>query len=76
MGNKAIGGAVRALEKLRDSGVKLQFVTNTTKESRRKLLARLHGLGFDVREEEVTDLSLRVCGLCVRVSMRARMIES
>ncbi|NXD44412.1 HDHD2 protein, partial [Copsychus sechellarum] len=39
--------------RLRSAPVTVRFVTNTTKESKRDLLARLTGLGFDVAEHEI-----------------------
>ena len=39
--------------RLRESGVTVRFVTNTTKESKGTLLKRLTGIGFDIQAEEV-----------------------
>ena len=39
--------------RLRDSGLLLRFITNTTKESKRLLLSRLARVGLDIREDEV-----------------------
>jgi len=39
--------------RLRASGLKVRFVTNTTKESSKALHSRLTGLGFDVAREEM-----------------------
>lgn len=39
--------------RLRETGVALRFVTNTTKESKETLLRRLTGIGFDIKAEEV-----------------------
>ncbi|NWX55955.1 HDHD2 protein, partial [Promerops cafer] len=39
--------------RLRSAPVTVRFVTNTTKESKRDLLERLAGLGFDVTEHEI-----------------------
>ncbi|XP_076438698.1 haloacid dehalogenase-like hydrolase domain-containing protein 2 [Babylonia areolata] len=51
--DEEIPGSVKALERLRGSGVHLKFVTNTTKESKRVLHERLHKLGFAVGSEEI-----------------------
>uniref|UniRef100_A0A1B0GDE4 Haloacid dehalogenase-like hydrolase domain-containing protein 2 n=2 Tax=Glossina TaxID=44049 RepID=A0A1B0GDE4_GLOMM len=45
--------AVEALKRLRDSGVAIRFVTNTTKESRQTLLNRLLTIGFQLQKEEI-----------------------
>lgn len=51
--NEAITGAVEALKKLRASGVKIRFVTNTTKESKNVLHTRLANCGFELKKEEI-----------------------
>lgn len=48
-----IPGSVDALERLRQSRVKVKFVTNTTKESKRVLVNRLLSLGFDIKADEI-----------------------
>ena len=48
--------------RLRESGVTVRFVTNTTKESKGTLLKRLTGIGFDIKAEEVfTSLTAARC---------------
>lgn len=49
----AVPGAQEALKRLRDASLIIRFVTNTTKESKRDLLARLKKLEFDISEEEI-----------------------
>ncbi|XP_064628671.1 haloacid dehalogenase-like hydrolase domain-containing protein 2 isoform X2 [Lineus longissimus] len=49
----AIPGSVEALQRLRNSDIRLKFVTNTTKESKRLLCERLDKLGFGIKEEEI-----------------------
>lgn len=54
----AVPGAQDALNRLRQASVAVRFVTNTTKESKRKLLERLRRLNFDLQEKEIfTSLS-------------------
>uniref|UniRef100_A0A0C9SBW1 Haloacid dehalogenase-like hydrolase domain-containing protein 2 n=1 Tax=Amblyomma americanum TaxID=6943 RepID=A0A0C9SBW1_AMBAM len=48
-----IPGAAGALERLRKAGIKIKFVTNTTKESRRLLHERLVSLGFKISLDEI-----------------------
>ncbi|XP_075549594.1 haloacid dehalogenase-like hydrolase domain-containing protein 2 [Dermacentor variabilis] len=48
-----IPNAVEALERLRAAGIKIKFVTNTTKESRRLLHERLLSLGFQISLDEI-----------------------
>uniref|UniRef100_A0A8C3UK88 Haloacid dehalogenase-like hydrolase domain-containing protein 2 n=1 Tax=Catharus ustulatus TaxID=91951 RepID=A0A8C3UK88_CATUS len=51
--DSAVPGAQEALRRLRSAPVTVRFVTNTTKESKRDLLERLTGLGFDIAEHEI-----------------------
>ncbi|KAJ7389030.1 Haloacid dehalogenase-like hydrolase domain-containing protein 2 [Desmophyllum pertusum] len=51
--NTVIRGSIQALQSLRETGVSVRFVTNTTKESKETLLRRLTGIGFDIKAEEV-----------------------
>ncbi|XP_063216637.1 haloacid dehalogenase-like hydrolase domain-containing protein 2 [Bacillus rossius redtenbacheri] len=51
--NTITAGAIEALNKLRDTNVRVKFVTNTTKESRRCLHERLTDLGFAIRPDEI-----------------------
>ncbi|XP_028393530.1 haloacid dehalogenase-like hydrolase domain-containing protein 2 [Dendronephthya gigantea] len=51
--NTVIPGSVEALKRLRDIGLAVRFVTNTTKESKGTLLNRLRLLGFHINEDEV-----------------------
>jgi len=50
---KAVPGAVDALLRLREAGVPLRFVTNTTCRPRRDVLDRLRSLGVDATEDEL-----------------------
>ncbi|TMW49296.1 hypothetical protein DOY81_005596 [Sarcophaga bullata] len=45
--------AVNALKRLRESGLYIRFVTNTTKESRQTLLNRLKTIGFEIEKDEI-----------------------
>jgi phospholysine phosphohistidine inorganic pyrophosphate phosphatase len=48
-----VPGSVEALERLRDGGLALRFVTNTTAHSRDRTLAKLTRLGFSVADHEL-----------------------
>ncbi|MFI1808902.1 TIGR01458 family HAD-type hydrolase [Streptomyces sp. NPDC020422] len=45
---KPLPGAVRALEQVREAGLKVALVTNNTSRTRQSIAERLGGLGFDV----------------------------
>ncbi|KAG0092329.1 Haloacid dehalogenase-like hydrolase domain-containing protein 2 [Podila epicladia] len=56
--DKAIPGAVKALDRLRASGVPFRFCTNTTQTSGETLAKKLRDLGFNVNRDEIfTSLS-------------------
>ncbi|KAI9239843.1 MAG: HAD-like domain-containing protein [Podila humilis] len=56
--DKAIPGAVKALDRLRASGIPFRFCTNTTQTSGETLAKKLRGLGFNVNRDEIfTSLS-------------------
>jgi HAD superfamily hydrolase (TIGR01458 family) len=62
--DEPIAGAIDAVRRLRESGLILRFVTNTTNRSRAATLAKLRGLGFDVAEHELITpaaLAVQVC---------------
>ncbi|CAK8692123.1 haloacid dehalogenase-like hydrolase domain-containing protein 2 [Clavelina lepadiformis] len=51
--DQVIPGCHEALSKLRKSGLKVKFVTNTTKEDLHSLHQRLIRLGFEIEENEI-----------------------
>lgn len=55
VGDTLLPGVAEALERLRARGVPLRFVTNTTKETTAKCIARVQRLGLDIQEHEVRE---------------------
>lgn len=53
VGDRVLPGAVPALAALRAAGLKLVFMTNTTRTPRRTLVAKMQKLGLDVRDHEL-----------------------
>ena len=51
--DEPVEGATDAVGQLRDAGLRLRFVTNTTARSRAQTLEKLRGLGFDVDGDEL-----------------------
>ena len=51
--DEQVPGAAEAVAALRDRGLGLRFVTNTTARSREQTLAKLGRLGFEVSEDEL-----------------------
>ncbi len=52
-GEKALPGAPEALDQLRAAGVPLRCITNTTRRSRRQMLADLHAMGLDIGPDQL-----------------------
>lgn len=52
-GDKPVAGAVEAVADLRDGGVVLRFVTNTSRTPKRRVLEKLCGMGFEVAAHEL-----------------------
>lgn len=53
IGNQAIPGAVNAINQLRERGIQLRFLTNTTTKSQAELVAQLKALGFNLDAQEL-----------------------
>ncbi len=53
VGTQAIPGAAQALERARAAGLRIVFVTNTTRTPRQRLCAQMNALGFAMREDEL-----------------------
>jgi HAD superfamily hydrolase (TIGR01458 family) len=51
--DEPVEGAAEAVGQLRDAGLRLRFVTNTTARSRTQTLEKLRGLGFEVDDDEL-----------------------
>src|SRR5688572_28086720 len=52
-GDQPLPGAVAAVGALRDAGLPLRFLTNTTRTPRRELLLRLEAMGVPLAEAEL-----------------------
>jgi HAD superfamily hydrolase (TIGR01458 family) len=73
--DEPIAGAREAVERLRERGLALRFVTNTTARSRSHTLAKLDRLGFAVAEEDlVTPARLAVAYCAQRGYRRAALV--
>lgn len=53
IGKTATPNAIQALQRLRDSGIRVRFVTNSSKVSDHHLYKRLRGLGFVLDQSEI-----------------------
>ncbi len=70
VGRDPVPGAVRALQRLRDAGLPVRFLTNTTRQTRRSLLGKLAGLGFAMDERELFTASAAALKLIQRRGLR------
>lgn len=52
-GEEPIAGAIEAVARLRGAGLPLRFVSNTTRQDKQAIIARLRTLGLDVADREV-----------------------
>lgn len=66
-GDEALPGAVRALDRLRASGLSLRFLTNTTRTPSTVLFARLQRMGFTLAASEI-----QTAALAARTLVRSR----
>lgn len=66
-GDDALPGAVRALDRLRMSGLPLRFLTNTTRTPSNILFAKLQRMGFTLAVSE-----LQTAALAARTLVRSR----
>jgi HAD superfamily hydrolase (TIGR01458 family) len=65
-----VEGAVAAVERLRDAGLSLRFVTNTTAHARDQTLDKLARLGFVVGETELMTPAALAVRLCRQRNLR------
>ena len=52
-GDTLVPGAVDAVNRFRDQGLILRFVTNTATKSTSQILEKLHGMGIPLKDEEL-----------------------
>lgn len=53
VGSEPLPGAVEAVRRLKDAGLAIRYLTNTTRTPRRGVFGKLHGFGLEVGEEEL-----------------------
>lgn len=52
-GEEVLPGAAEAVARLRDSGLPIRFVSNTTRSNRQAIVERLHGFGLSIASSEL-----------------------
>lgn len=53
IGNEPLPGAIDCIRQLRERGIQLRFLTNTTTKSQDELVAQLRVMGFGLEEDEL-----------------------
>ena len=72
--DEPVPGAREAVAELRERGLALRFVTNTTSRPRRQILERLHRLGFEVDAEELSTPAALAVAHCAANDRRRAML--
>lgn len=74
IGDAPIPGAVESLARLKSSNLRLKFVTNTTKESKRLLTRRLLQIGFQTGSDDIFTAMSAARHLVVKMGVRPLLI--
>jgi HAD superfamily hydrolase (TIGR01458 family) len=53
VGNHVLPGAIKAISRLRDAGLPMRFLTNTTRTPKKALMDRLRSMGIQIAEDEI-----------------------
>jgi HAD superfamily hydrolase (TIGR01458 family) len=72
--DEPVPGAREAVAELRERGLALRYVTNTTSRPRRQILERLQRLGFEVPEEELSTPAALAVAHCLEHGRRRAML--
>jgi HAD superfamily hydrolase (TIGR01458 family) len=72
--DEPVAGARAAVAELRERGLALRFVTNTTSRPRRLILDRLNRLGFDVAAPELSTPAALAVSHCKRAGRSRAML--
>jgi HAD superfamily hydrolase (TIGR01458 family) len=72
--DEPVPGARPAVAELRERGLALRFVTNTTSRPRRLILDRLNRLGFDVAAEELSTPAALAVSHCLAAGRSRAML--
>lgn len=74
VGETPVPGAAAALQRLRDAGLRLAFLTNTTRRTRQALIESLGGMGFDIPPAEIQTAALAARVVVERRSLRPHLL--
>ena len=74
VGASALPGAEDALARLRDAGLAIRFLTNTTRSPRREILAALEGMGIACGEDELFTPAKAACAMLTQRHLTAHLL--
>lgn len=74
VGGTPLPGAVEAVARLRDAGLALRFLTNTTRTPHRTLLAKLRGMGLTIAPEELLTPAAAARALIAAEGLRPHLL--
>jgi HAD superfamily hydrolase (TIGR01458 family) len=73
-GDVPLPGAVDAIARLRDAGLKLRFVTNITRQAHVTVVTSLQAIGVDVQPEEVFTPAFAAREYCIREGLTPHLL--
>lgn len=74
VGDVAVPGAVEALARLRDSGLPLRFLTNTTRRTGERLALDLQAMGVDLAADEIVTAASAAHDYVTRHGLRPHLL--
>jgi len=72
--DRPVPGAAGAVTRLRDAGLPLRFLTNSTRAPRRVLLEKLHGYGIDLAGDELFTPARAACDLLIARGLKPHLL--
>jgi len=73
-GTQPINGAASAIGRLREAGLPLRFVTNTTRKSKRLILEQLAKMQLDISEDEVFTPASAACEIVTERNLSPHLL--
>ena len=64
-GEELIAGSAAAIDRLRQAGLPVRFVTNSTRKSKRLILEQLSAMGLEINKDEVFTPAAAACDILV-----------
>lgn len=74
VGEAPLPGAIAAIDRLREAGLAVRFVTNTTRTPFRRLIARLRGMGLSIRDDELFTPAKAARRIIERAALKAHLL--